>query len=77
MCCGVTRGRHEAIDAVKAILLNEFAVDPGRTTEADGDDEVIGFPYTERGEFNSVRGRAGGESNTAFKPFARGASRDS
>lgn len=62
---------------MKTILLNEFVVDSGRTTEADGDDEVIGFPYTERGELNSVRGRVGGEPNTAFKPFARCASRGS
>lgn len=62
---------------MKAILLNEFAVDSGRATEADGDDEVIEFPYTERGELNSGRGRAGGESNTAFKPFAQSASRGS
>ena len=62
---------------MKAILLNEFAVDSGRTTEAEGDDEVIGFPYAERGEFNSVRERAGGESNPAFKPFAQNSARDS
>jgi hypothetical protein len=76
-CCGITRGRQEAIDQVKAILLNEFAADSGWTTEAAGDDEVIGFPYTERGELNSVRDRADGELNTAFKPLARSAPRGS
>lgn len=77
MSCGVACGRQEAIDEGKAILLNELVVEFGRTRETYGDDEVIGFPYTERGEFNSVRDRAGVESNPAFKPFARSASRDS
>ena len=62
---------------MKAILLNEFAVDSGRTTEAAGDDEVIGFPYTERGELNSVRVRGGGEPNPAFKPFVQSWTQDS
>lgn len=77
MSCGVARGRQEAIDEVKTILLNELTVDSRWIKEADGDDGAIGFPYTERGEFNSARDRAGGESNPAFKPFARSAPRGS
>lgn len=77
MSCGVACGRQEAIDEVEAILLNELVVEFGRTREIDGENKVIGFPYTERGEFNSIRDRAGVESNPAFKPFARSASRDS
>lgn len=44
MCCGVTRGRQEAIDEVMAILLNEFGVGSGRIREADRRDGAIGFP---------------------------------
>lgn len=77
MSCGITRGRQEAIDEVRAILLNELAVDFGGSDRQMGMVERLDFHRLSAANLTASEDRAGGELNTAFKPFARSASRGS